>query len=94
VDEDGEDVIELQNARTTVMGVGNYSVPIDIVKHLSVRSIEAFRPLSTMWHLANKIKRVRAVAEVRIEFIKLKLAGERVNCGICQASRLGRFMSY
>jgi superfamily II DNA helicase RecQ len=50
VDEDGEDVIELQNARTTVIGVGNYSVPIDIVKHLSVRSIEAFRPLSTMWH--------------------------------------------
>jgi hypothetical protein len=50
VDEDGEDVMELQNARTTVMGVGNYSVPIDIVKHLSVRSIEAFRPLSAMWH--------------------------------------------
>jgi hypothetical protein len=50
VDEDGEDVMELQNARTTVIGVSNYSVPIDIVKHLSVRSIEAFRPLSTMWH--------------------------------------------
>ena len=50
VDEDGEDVMELQNARTTVIGVGNYSVPIDIVKHLSVRSIEAFRPLSAMWH--------------------------------------------
>jgi hypothetical protein len=50
VDEDGEDVIELQNARTTVMGVGNYSVLIDIVKHLSVRSIEAFQPLSAMWH--------------------------------------------
>jgi len=47
---EGEDLIELQSARTTVMGVGNYSVPIDIVKHLSVRSIEAFRPLSTMWH--------------------------------------------
>jgi superfamily II DNA helicase RecQ len=50
VDEEGEDVVELQNARTTAMGVGNYSVPIDIIKHLSVRSIEAFRPLSTMWH--------------------------------------------
>jgi hypothetical protein len=32
------------------MGVGNYSVPIDIVKHLSVRSIDAFRALSTAWH--------------------------------------------
>lgn len=50
VDEGGEDIVELQNARTTVMGVGNYSVPIDIVKHLSVRSIEAFRPLSMLWH--------------------------------------------
>lgn len=39
VDEDGEDILELQNSRTTAMGVGNYSVPVDIVKHLSVRSI-------------------------------------------------------
>jgi superfamily II DNA helicase RecQ len=32
------------------MGVGNYSVSIDIVKHLSTRSIDAFRALSTAWH--------------------------------------------
>jgi hypothetical protein len=50
VDEEGEDIIELQNSRTTRMGVGNYAVPIDIVKHLSMRSIDAFRPLSMMWH--------------------------------------------
>ena len=50
VEEDGEDVLELQNSRTTAMGVGNYSVPMDIVKHLSVRSIDAFRPLSVAWH--------------------------------------------
>jgi superfamily II DNA helicase RecQ len=50
VDEDQEDLIELQNARSTVMGVGNYSVSIDIVKHLSTRSIDAFRALSTAWH--------------------------------------------
>jgi hypothetical protein len=37
VDEDQEDIIELQNLRTTAVGVGNYSVPIDIVKHLSAR---------------------------------------------------------
>ena len=46
VDDDGKDVLELQNSRTTTMGVGNYSVLMDIVKHLSVRSIDAFRPLS------------------------------------------------
>ena len=50
VDEEQEDIIELQNSRTTAMGVGNYSVPIDIVKHLSVRSIDAFRQLSVAWH--------------------------------------------
>ncbi|CAN9385033.1 unnamed protein product [Alternaria alternata] len=48
VDKDRENVMELQNARTTVIRVGNYSVLIDIVKHLSVRSIKAFRPLSAM----------------------------------------------
>jgi hypothetical protein len=50
VDDDGEDLIELQNSRTTAIGVGNYSVPIDIVKHLNVRSMDAFRPLSMAWH--------------------------------------------
>jgi superfamily II DNA helicase RecQ len=50
VDEDQEDIIELQNSRTTAMGVGNYSVPIDIIKHLSTRSIDAFRELSVAWH--------------------------------------------
>jgi hypothetical protein len=42
VDEGEEDLIELQNARTTAIGVSNYSVLIDIVKHLSARLIEAF----------------------------------------------------
>jgi hypothetical protein len=42
VDEDQEDIIKLQNLWTTAMGVGNYSVLIDIVKHLSVRSIDVF----------------------------------------------------
>lgn len=66
VDGDGEDLLELQNARTTVIGVGNYSVPIDIVKHLSVRSIEAFRPLSAAWH---RFLGIDGMAEVRREAI-------------------------
>jgi hypothetical protein len=40
-------LIKLQNSRTTVIGVGNYSVLINIVKHLSTRSINAFWALST-----------------------------------------------
>ncbi|KZM28551.1 ATP binding [Ascochyta rabiei] len=50
VDDDGEEVLKLQNLRITAIGVGNYSVLMDIVKHLSVRSINAFRPLSAAWH--------------------------------------------
>ena len=42
MDKDKEDLIELQNARSTVIGVGNYSVLIDIVKHLSTQLIDAF----------------------------------------------------
>lgn len=44
VDEEGESALELQSARTTKMGIGNYSVPADIIRHLSVRSIDTFRP--------------------------------------------------
>ena len=56
-------MMELQNARTTTIGVSNYSVPIDIVKHLSVRSIEAFRPLSTMWHCFLGLDRKQGVQQ-------------------------------
>jgi hypothetical protein len=50
VEEDQEDIIELGNARSTIIIVGNYSVSIDIVKHLSARSIDAFWGLGTTWH--------------------------------------------
>jgi hypothetical protein len=49
-DEGSEDVLELQNLRLTAMGIGNYSVLVDIVKHLSVRLMDAFRLLSMAWH--------------------------------------------
>jgi hypothetical protein len=42
VDNNGEDIVELQNSRTTSIGIRNYAVPINIVKHLSVQSINAF----------------------------------------------------
>jgi superfamily II DNA helicase RecQ len=48
--EEDESPLELQNNRTTVVGVGHYGVPVDIIKHLSVRSLETFRPLSESWH--------------------------------------------
>jgi uncharacterized membrane protein YgcG len=50
VDDDDESPLELQNGRTTATGVMRYGVSINIVKHLSVRSLETFRPLSEKWH--------------------------------------------
>ena len=49
-DEEAESPIELQSGRTTAIGIVHYGVPADIVKHLSVRSLETFRPLSEKWH--------------------------------------------
>jgi hypothetical protein len=42
VNNNSKDIIELQNLRTTSIGIRNYTVLINIVKHLSVRSINAF----------------------------------------------------
>jgi hypothetical protein len=42
VEEKGKELVELQNARTTAIGVGNYNVPIDIIKYLSMRLINTF----------------------------------------------------
>jgi hypothetical protein len=42
VKDNSKDVLKLQNSRTTAIGVGNYSVPMNIVKHLSVRLIDTF----------------------------------------------------
>ncbi|KAF1955455.1 hypothetical protein CC80DRAFT_549137 [Byssothecium circinans] len=50
IDEEGESALELQSARTTKIGIGNYSVPSDIIKYLSIRSMETFRLLSEHWH--------------------------------------------
>jgi hypothetical protein len=48
INKEGKNIIELQNSRTTRIEIGNYTVLINIVKHLSVRSINAFCLLSIM----------------------------------------------
>ncbi|KAJ9624574.1 hypothetical protein H2203_005309 [Taxawa tesnikishii (nom. ined.)] len=42
--------LELQAGRTEKIGVQRYGVPVDIVQHLSMRSIKFFRQLSHGWH--------------------------------------------
>jgi superfamily II DNA helicase RecQ len=47
---DEEDPLDVQAGRGEIVGGLRYGVPINIISHLSVRSLEAFRPLSEMWH--------------------------------------------
>ena len=49
-EEDGEDPLELQNARSTRIGTVAYAVRADIVDGLSMRSIDVFGTLSQVWH--------------------------------------------
>jgi len=44
------DPLELSAGRGEVMGAQRYGVPSNIVKHLSIRSMETFRQLSEGWH--------------------------------------------
>jgi len=36
--------------RTGFIGANRYGVPSDVIKHLSIRSLKTFRPLSEAWH--------------------------------------------
>jgi hypothetical protein len=47
---DESDPLELQAGRGEKVGEQRYGVPIDMVKHLSTRSMDTFRRLSEGWH--------------------------------------------
>lgn len=45
-----ENGLDLQAGRTEKIGVQTYGVPVDIVQHLSIRSVQFFRQASEKWH--------------------------------------------
>lgn len=45
-----ENALELQSGRGEAMGSARYGVPINIVTHLTVKSLTVFRSLSDAWH--------------------------------------------
>jgi superfamily II DNA or RNA helicase len=45
-----DDALEMSAGRGAEIGANRYGVSVDIVKHLSSRSIDTFRPLSRQWH--------------------------------------------
>lgn len=47
---DDDDGLEISAGRSSEIGANRYGVSLDVIKHLSSRSIDTFRPLSTEWH--------------------------------------------
>ena len=45
-----ESALEISAGRTERIGVNQYGVSSDIIKHLSIQSVKTFRPLSKAWH--------------------------------------------
>lgn len=45
-----DDPLDISAGRGSAIGVNRYAVPSDIVKHLSEKNIQTFRPLSESWH--------------------------------------------
>jgi hypothetical protein len=45
-----DDPLEISARRGGEVGAKRYGVSLDVIKHLSSRSIDTFRPLSQKWH--------------------------------------------
>jgi len=61
-----EDALELHAGWGEKIGAQRYGVPSDIVKHLSIRSMETFRPLSEAWH--RFLTQIRDSSEPSLEY--------------------------
>jgi hypothetical protein len=64
---ESDDPLEISAGRGSAVGVNRYAVPSDIVKHLSEKNIQTFRPLSESWHrfLGLESRKASAGEEVR-----------------------------
>lgn len=51
-----DDALEMSAGRGGEVGSNRYGVAMDVIKHLSNRSVETFRPLSEKWHDFLKLK--------------------------------------
>lgn len=49
-EEDDGDALEMSAGRGGEMGANRYGVPMDMIKHLSNKTIDTFRPLGEKWH--------------------------------------------
>ena len=47
---DTDDALEMSAGRSGAVGADRYGVSMDVIKHLSSRTVDTFRPLSEKWH--------------------------------------------
>jgi len=81
---DADSPLEMSAGRTGQIGVNRYGVPSDVVKHLSVRSLRTFRPLSEAWH------RFLGMAGGGATEVRSKLKGASIGSGGASAGRKHR----
>ena len=49
-EEQDEDALEVSAGRGGEIGTNRYGVPMDVIQHLSNKTVDTFRPLSMKWH--------------------------------------------
>jgi superfamily II DNA or RNA helicase len=49
-EEGDEDALEVSAGRGGEIGTNRYGVPMDVIQHLSNKTVDTFRPLSMKWH--------------------------------------------
>ena len=47
-----DDALEMSAGRGGEIGTNRYGVSVDVIKHLSSRTVDVFRPLSEKWHIS------------------------------------------
>lgn len=45
-----DDALEMSAGRGSEVGANRYGVALNVIKHLSSRTVDTFRPLSERWH--------------------------------------------
>ena len=64
-EEQDEDALEVSAGRGGEIGANRYGVPMDVIQHLSNRTIDTFRPLGMRWHSFLELKSAAGTTQKR-----------------------------
>ena len=72
---DEDDGLEVSAGRSGEIGANRYGVSLDVIKHLSSKSIDTFRPLSMQWH---RFLDLVSCPQAETEWVSTDLAGTQL----------------